>query len=464
METLKELLKNISTLSQPPSWGTCLNKIIAENNHLNNLLHNSSVSVYGANTLTGHRDEESVLESDLSTYQQDLLNSHTIGSEPFYSAQTARFISYAKMYSWSAGMSGVSPQLFNAVAQASTEKEFAPRIPLNCSYSSGDVIPAAHWAYDLLSQLNKTNGYQAQQGEVMGLINGCFIQVGYGASLVKKIKTSWVFFVELTSLFNLVSQANTTNLYYSTTQDKTWAHTAIDYIKSNAPKQTYKDTQDPVSVRAIAQVLETFCDSIESYLTEIDHLLCQPSGNPLFDVTVDHPLSQASFLAPNLTIKSGALIESILYVMWSMVSRTNHLLSGNVAGIARDASNEKSTLGLIQAPKLMMSILEKSRTDNGRRSFSSGSQTSYGVEDLWSNGLTALGQVDSVLDDLIELCSQELHVINYISKNQGVALEQHQKIVNLIAPCTTAAHIKTVITTAINDDVLKAPSDLFIFK
>lgn len=461
MQRLQELLNSVSSLSPAPSWSDCSDRISEESDYLNNLLRNSSITIYGANTLTGHRVNESVSTFDLPLSKNDLLHSHTIGSAPWYSNYTARCITNAKMYSWSAGMSGVSPTLFSLVAELSANSTFNPKIPMSCSYSSGDVIPASHWATAVLDELKQ---YSIQPGETMALINGNFIHVGYAAALIKKINNSWLFYIELSSIFNTITHSNSSNLFSFMTAKQDWASQSVDYIKSQATKIIQKNTQDPMSLRALPQTVAALCSSIEEYTKEINEVLFQPSGNPLFDINSTHPLSQASFLAPTLAIKSGALIESILFVMWSMVGRTNYLLSGKVPGIPLDAANRNSPLGLIQYPKLMMSILEKARCKYGRRTFASGSQTSYGVEDLWSNGITVLEQLDELLDDFLLLCSIELYIINYIDKAHDIKPNIRSEIINFTKECSNPKEIKNSFISFIDGGELLDLSDLLPVK
>jgi len=462
MQTLSEYLKNVSSLSCPDLWTSRTVLIEKENRHLLRLLDTGSITIYGTNSLTGHRDSEHITSSEISSFQENILQTHAIGGPPWYSNYVARCITYAKLYSWSMGMSGISPDLYNSVISLANAPDFNPRIPKNCSYSSGDVIPAAHWAREVLLELKQSKQYNPQPGEVMAMINGSFVHVGYAASLIKKIQKSWVFFIEVSALCNAACQANSSNLSFFPKATKTWVRATIEYLKAQTHnKFIAKDAQDPVSLRALPQILDVLCKSIEEYMLEIDHALSQPSGNPLFNTDIDHPLSQASFLSPVLTVKSGAIIESILFAMWSMIGWTNHLLSGKVSGIPKDASNNDSILGLIQFPKLMMATLEKARTQNGRRIFASGSQTSYGVEDLWSNGVIVTEQIEDLLHEFNYLCSVELYVISYIEKNFHLNLQNRNGFIEIGQESNNPTDIMNRVSRFLDEGGAKELVDLF---
>ncbi|KAA1161558.1 aromatic amino acid lyase [Pseudoalteromonas distincta] len=465
MKLLQDLIKNVNEFSEPALWTDKLSSISEESKSIRKELDIGKYNIYGTNTLTGHRENEIVSEDQRLNYTRDLIRSHKIGGGPYYSKRVARFITFTKIYSWSAGLTGVSPELFKLVSKAAIDSKFSPKIPVGCSYSSGDVIPAAHWADEVINRLENLDDYKISSNDIMPLINGNFIQVGYAASLAYKIKNYWIYFVEISLLFQNISKANDSNLFYTPKQNNPseWISQTMNYIKGGSTNKN-KNKQDPVSFRALPQLLETFCDAINGYFTEINSLLDRPSGNPLFNKFNNYePISQASFLAPTLAIRTSSLIESVLFLMWAMVNRTNYLLSGQIEHIPRDAASSKSRLGLIQVPKLMMSILENSRALYGQRAFSSGSQTSYGIEDLWTNGVIMVDHLSMLLKDFGKLCSYELYVINYIAKNNNYNTFNDKSIMREISGCESAEEILNIMNEE-NFHNFKFLSDIFILK
>lgn len=460
MKILSEFLQNVQNLSQPVSWTDSLARIESENRYLASLVEKDEVSIYGVNTLTGHRDGERLTPGDISRYQEDLLESHAInvGSNT-YGKHAARCISYAKLYTLAAGMSGVSPSLYQNIGLLAVDPEFVPRIPRHCSYSSGDVIPAAHWTREVLSQLSRRHGYIARPGDVMALINGNFIQLGFAAALGKSLKTAWLWFLELSAICCTVSDANRSNLFL-TPSDRNLSTAAIEYVRSRAVTID-KSIQDPISLRGIPQVIDLLALAMNDFLQELDSLLLTPSGNPLYLTGHDRPLSQASFLAPALTLKASALIDAILFAMWSMTGRNTHILSGAIQGIPRDAANPSSSLGLIQYPKLMMSILERSRITKGRRVYASGASTSYGTEDLWNNGLTILEQLEDILQDFLLAQACELHILNYLDRHFCLNLAEQYEIIEQLRDAPPLEEIPSTIERFIENGGLKDSTQLF---
>jgi hypothetical protein len=84
--------------------------------------------------------------------------------------------------------------------------------------------------------------------------------------------------------------------------------------------------------------------------------------------------------------------------------------------IALDASTPSDKLGLIQYPKIMTALVEDARLKLGRRTFASGSCTSYGVEDLWTNGLSTVSQLDQLMVYYLELLSVEFFILASLRK------------------------------------------------
>lgn len=465
MYILENCLNNIDNLAKPKNWNSSIPRIKKEHQHFKKLLREPDISLYGANTLTGHKDSKKLEPHQLASVQEDILYTHAIGQPPFFSEYTSRCITYAKMFSWTAGYSGISPVLFNLISDLSIDSNFSPRIPIYCSYSCGDVIPAAHWANEVLNTLKTNYGYSIQPGDAMMLINGSFVQVGFALSLLKKIKKTWSLFVATSGIVYGSTKANISNFYFYPDNNNIWAKETIDYIKSFVCKRNKQPTiQDPVSLRAMPQIIDFFCNSIDEFIKELGSVLLRPSSNPLYDTEINYPISQASFLAPKLTIKAEAVIESILFAMWSMVNRVNHWLSGKIDGIPTDASNNCSSLGLIQYPKLMMSLLENARMKYGKRVFSSGSQTSYGIEDLWTNCLSLLVQIDELLDEMFNFCTIEIFINKYISSKFTLESKVSKDFFDNCNNCDNLQEIKKYIHDFIENGGLIQISNMFPIK
>ncbi len=419
-----------------------MGQLAAEHRHLQALVADPDVRVYGANTLVGHRDDEAV--ADPAAIAAEILRTHAIAGPPFYDAHAARCIGYTKLYQWSAGLSGVSPELFDAVAELVTRDDFEPQVPRQASYSCGDVIPASHWAQAVLQTLD---GRRLAPGEIMALINGDFVHVGHAVSMVDKIEQASALTVETAALFHSLALANASNLYFHSTAERTWTASAVDHIRERARRpMAAADVQDPVSLRAIPQVLETWGNAAEDFMAETSYVLYHPSCNPFVDERHPFPISQASFLAPTLAIKTGGLMEAVLFLMWAALGWTKHLLSGGVEGIPRDGSTAASPLGLIQYPKLMAATCAKARLDLGRRTFAAGADTSYGVEDLWTNGALTLDQLDSGLDALHRLLCLALWVVRRVTADFGLEDRVGGDLLAACADCASATEMDRCVS------------------
>ena len=272
----------------------------------------------------------------------------------------------------------------------------------------------------------------------MALVNGAFVHVGQAAALAVRLQRATALAVESAALFHGAARANPSNLHFVATAERAWASMAVRLVAERdgrgfcAPRR-----QDPVSLRGIPQLLEAWGSATGDYLGEVGHLLFKPSGNPLVKVGCDFPLSQASFLAPALSLRTGAVIEAALLLMWAALGWTRHLLSGRVDGVPRDGATLASPLGLIQAPKLMAAVLEGARMDFGRRTFASGADASSGVEDIWTHGTSTLKQLDGVLDALEEALGMGLWVVRRLADGVGLNWVAQSELLDACAGCAT---------------------------
>src|ERR1017187_7655198 len=154
--------------------------------------------VYGLNTLPGHRVSETVAPSDLVKFQFNLIANHRLGSGPYLDDKTARAVTYAKLFAATSGHTLISKSMYEGMLRAATSPAFRPHIPQHASYSAGDVIPAPHWAQDLLDwgKNEEKKDPQLLPGEGMALINGSFVHVGVTLSLVRQLRDFWGMYID----------------------------------------------------------------------------------------------------------------------------------------------------------------------------------------------------------------------------------------------------------------------------
>ena len=459
-ESLSECISCIETVRAPTVWAASLNAIETEHNHLRALVEEPTLRVYGANTLVGHRDCETV--SEPSAITAEILRTHAIGGAPWYERHTVKCIGYAKLYSWTAGLSGVSRQLFESVGDLLLDPNFNPRVPQAASYSCGDVIPAAHWANCVLEELAVRRSHTVRPGEIMALINGSFVHVGYAVSLTTKLERIWALSLEVALLFHSVTLANMSNLYFVSASERNWARQAVNYVREHSGRPIAAAAiQDPVSLRAIPQILEAWCSAIDGFLGETNYVLDKPSSNPFVDPKHPFPISQASFLSPTLSIKTSTLIEAVLFLMWALLGWVKHLLSGRIAGIPRDGGTAASPLGLIQYPKLMTAICADARLKLGRKTFASGSDTSYGIEDLWTNGVLGLAQLEEGLDKLQSMLCLAIWTLIRVVEDFDLEGRVTSNLLHAIAGCERRSDVSPRVSAYLDAGGLKELRQMF---
>lgn len=400
---LSELLTIVEQPSKLKVDAHVRDSIRHEHLHLMKMLHNG-VRVYGMNTAVGHRDASMGFRQE--TVWKEIVESHLIGVGLPYSSFQARCIGFSKLMQWCNGQSGVSPELFDHVTRVISELDFFPNIPSGQSYSSGDVIPATHWAVAVLQGTHNIPSFTGA-GEAMPLINGSFVHVGLAAASMPIFDKCYKVWLSSTEKI-LASICRNNSLIFSSEYKFQFAlSNNFDY-----GKPPLLGPQDSVSIRASLDVAEVMRQNRENMELRLSSALSTPSSNPLIDKNFPFPISQASFLESSLVIAQSAFIESILLAMWVSVSRIQYILSGVLPGIPLDGGG--SGLGMIQRPKKMLAILEHARLKAGRRVFASGGSASNGIEDLWTNGVFVSELIDDLCRMFEDCCEVEAGIIEEV--------------------------------------------------
>ena len=361
--------------------------------------------VYGLNTLPGHRVSETVAPSDLVKFQFNLIANHRLGSGPYLDDKTARAVTYAKLFAATSGHTLISKSMYEGMLRAATSPAFRPHIPQHASYSAGDVIPAAHWAQDLLDwgKNEEKKDPQLLPGEGMALINGSFVHVGVTLSLVRQLRDFWGMYIDTAeSSFKLLG-ADARTLSEPSTADNKWFRETMQRVRKSleaVPRSS--EVQDPVSIRTFPQQTQAAIFAIQNLITETNAVLDKPSGNPVMLKKEDGSLEitpSGSFDQASLALATSNVIEALMMIAWQSVRRTVHMLDGDHAGLPKDGVTDNDHLAMIQWPKLAQAKLEELRSRYGIRNFTSGSSTSEEIEDFWTNGTeTSLRAMDLLRD------------------------------------------------------------------
>lgn len=364
----------------------------------------SSAPIYGVNTWTGHRDIETSAPSRKS--QAEILASHAVPCHgEHYERLIVKSIGLAKLYSISKGGVGISPGLFRHIISAVGADEFEANIYKKQSYSSGDVIPGAHWAIAVLNFGGYLNINQLHPGEALGLINGSFVHLGVACAMVPKIACVQMKVAMAMSCLALLSGCHKGSFDRVITSEIANVHRLIEVLmhpfQSVSAKDDLIDTspQVNVSIRAFPELLIASTSAIDNLSISLNRELNNRSGNPLFDHHSRTVRSQGSFLLPTVAIQQSAIIDTLLYVISALGGAFQFVLSGRVHGIQIDGGRTSDKLGFIQVAKELVARSESLRIRVGMRPSAHGGSTSYGIEDFWTNGLDVSDILDYTLDE-----------------------------------------------------------------
>ncbi len=390
MNRLNTLLDAVASRNAAPEWLEGRSRVAAGYEALLAYLgDNPEAQIYGFNTLSGHRDDHRLSEGAATRFQRELIESHTISDAPDYAQDVALTIMATKLQQLSHGGATLTEPLYAALLAAFEDNGFHPSVPVQSSYSCGDVIPGAHWARSVLAHLERGGErFALRRGEGMALINGSFVHLGYAASTVPSLRALWAMQLDAMRSDIALGRADTGVLGYARLVGDV-PKAALDHIARGSDAALTGGAQWPVSFRAIPETSALLFAAYCEFIAEIDKQLGEASGNPIMAEGPDgaRPYSQASFLLPLLAVRSAAVIEALMFSASAELGRIKWLLSGMVSGLPLDGNQGPEDVAFIQWPKLMQAMVEELRLLLGRTLYASGGDTSFGVEDLWTNGV-----------------------------------------------------------------------------
>ncbi|MEM8798821.1 MAG: aromatic amino acid lyase [Pseudomonadota bacterium] len=367
--------------------------------------------IYGTLTMPGHRDDEAVSLEHQTVYQKAMITSHAIGGAPYFDGDTARAILLARITTLAQPGPAISSALWHRYVDAYLDPQFSPDIPENASYSSGDVIPAAHLAHAVLfrSGANSNLG----PGEGMAVLNGAFVHMGVVLRLAGKALQTWPIWAATMKRSLTALNADPRPFLYPNPEDTGPLSTVLTWLVTGCAEGNHP-VQDPVSLRTLRQMITAFRNCGVALMTMLEMAFNSPIGNPLFfmgearDGSKDNHTPSGSFATPELGIAVSGLCEALLAMAWMSVRRTHHLVSQGLSSKTKKAGDP----GLVQWPKLAEAQLATLRQRHGARAYTSGSGTSEGIEDFWTHGTAAARDALALIDGVHDLMAIELFVAN----------------------------------------------------
>lgn len=277
---------------------------------------------YGFTGLLGHLADDAydpavaLGASTRGMVEQDLLRAHLVASSRLVRLSTiaTRCIIGAKLLQLTRGGSGVSEATFQAFLSAWDALEHV-ELPLDASYSCGDVVPAA-WLLHQVDDIFCTNGLQ--RGDVIAAINGSHVSTGIGVLALGLATTS-----------------------------SRWMLAWIDQYRSVAADP--QRFQVPVSLRADSRLFTLLRDALGGLETDLDARLSRSAANPLFESTSEgqlHVASTSAFLDYHMPARLNALRDSLLIGV-------QHIVALHIELERTHGSKESLTL---QYPKVLRAL------------------------------------------------------------------------------------------------------------
>lgn len=364
MKTLKNLLDN-----KPPSDYKEIAQMIMDE-------HKDTLNKADDKTQPASDDD-----TGISKKLRDTLKANLVGFGPHYNATLVQDIIDARLLTWQAGGTGISPQTFIKLSESAESLKYQTDIPKENSYTTDTTIPASH----LLNQFLKETDYYTDfpDTDIDAFISGDFIALGEAAALVHSINPIWVGFC-----FNSANAIALSGITLNATDPMGPGSSELVALKNLLTQNTVDASEPrPTILRSTVPALKVL--GLIDFINDINvtdeskaasnthHYLHGINEIPeQLYITFSKMWNYLKALDTSLSTKNAAtnefayavvdLIEQLRHLLITMADRTRTLLSGRIKDVKDDAFMGKSDLGLNKIVGVLESISAKASADQRR--------------------------------------------------------------------------------------------------
>lgn len=314
------------------------------------------------------------------TISDELLNTlkaNLVGFGPAYSGTKVENIIKARLVTWQAGGTGVSPQTFIKLSEQARALRYQTEIPKDNAYTN-TAIPASH----LLDQFLRHSDYYADlpDTDIKAFISGSFIQLGVATELVSMLSNIWLNFC-----FNSANTIAISGITLDKTNPMGPASAELVALKNLASKndadsepQKQDALQSTVPALKILGLIDFINDinvtaetaasaDLHYYLHGIseipEQLYATFTGIWSHLEVLDRCLSANTNNAAELSLSVLKVIEHMHDILKTIVNRTRTLLSGRIEDVSKDVILGSRDMGLSNIVEVLDSIAIKAATN-----------------------------------------------------------------------------------------------------
>lgn len=395
-------LKNFLDKKEPSNYKEIAKKIMDEYKAtLPEPAHNADSDISGSMTI-----------SDELT---DTLKANLVGFGPTYSGAKVQDIVKARLVTWQAGGTGISPQTFIKLSEQARTLKYQTEIPKDHAYTN-TAIPASH----LLDQFLRHSDYYADlpDSDIKAFISGNFIQLGVATELVSMLSNIWLNFC-----FNSANAIAISGITLDKTNPMGPGSTELVALKNLLPKnntdsesQKHGVLQSTVPALKILGLIDfindinvtpkTIADADLHYylhgISEIpEQLYVTFTGIWGHLEVLDRCLSTNPNNAVELSLSVLKVIEHMHDVLNAIVNRTRTLLSGRIENISEDVIMGTRDIGLSNIVAVLDSIAIKAAANQKYSVEELEAMLSMdGDEDKSSDGTLTVNALAELLEDV----------------------------------------------------------------
>lgn len=404
--SVTRVLRAVASSSSAPEWGDAEPTIAEERRMVDHSLQRDDApGIYGFTTYLGQLDHQRAEPED----QQILLENHLVGPTTNADEKFIGLLTACKLQQLHHGGTGIHPATYRALVQAEARPAYGC---WSGSYGAGDVVPAAWWARSVLRSAPGTSESTWRPGDFIALVNGDFVSTTWG----------------IIAAVDFICSAAAVLARYADHAVNPWggARASTDQtimgLLSRFERVPAGETQLPVSLRDALPLVQAIVDVLKRWSLTLNDRLEAPSGNPLFLPTGEDgvpqlaPISQASFLGPQLTFEQTNALQ-LTHMMAGVVQRM-------IAHQVRDTWSTGAA-AKVQPPKVAEAYLERMRLNFTGLSSRFTGHESEGIEDFWDLSTLSAEQLLGALGELPGL----LHILDSlsVSESRAKALQQRER-------------------------------------
>lgn len=386
--------------------------------------------VYGVNTGVGAQKTETVSESEITSFNQKLLNAHSTHPPGAMMEKTAiRAAMVVLINQLASGASGVRPALIDMLIKALAEDRIPP-VTAEGSLSASDLLPLSQLALGIIAEADPPFEPAAKEG--VALMNSNAMSLGPGALLIEDIDRLLAGYDLAAALAlegfrgnpSIVSDASINSLARAGRDGA--ARRIQAFLKGSTlwNRDQPRFIQDPLSFRCMPAIHGTSLHAFRRIRQDWSRELNVTNDNPMMDLKSGTPVSHGNMESGAETLDLDCL-KLVLAKLATVSSERQHKLmwpafTGLPSGLADADAGAASGAGFLGFDAISAAATARVQVNAQPVYLAMPGQLSDGVEDVSGFAMLALAQTEKIVADAWTIVSMEIAISVWAILRRGI--------------------------------------------